>query len=65
MQLYLIPNRRSDLYKANCYYDTKELSIESVPDYDKQRLFIEYVRQTELRIYTSVDTQVFGQTAKL
>jgi hypothetical protein len=24
-------------YETNCYYDTKELSMESVPDYDKQK----------------------------
>jgi hypothetical protein len=52
-------------HETNCYYDTKELSIESVPDYDNQKLSIEYAGQTELRTYTSTAKCVFGETEKL
>jgi hypothetical protein len=48
-------------YETNCYYDTKELSIGSVPDYDKQKLSIGYVGQMELRTYTSTAIRVFGK----
>jgi hypothetical protein len=63
-----VPNTKQTIrsvydHETNCHYDTKELSI-SVPNYDKQKLSIEYVSETELRIYTSTVTHVYSGKRK-